>query len=177
MYFGLLRDHGELTVPQRLGTMKSFGSLSVKAIRLDRNVSLVFVTFTSSITKRNAGSRPSLDAPKGNWDNILHRSLRNGYPPPIEVFRQALVELREPSKLQFRHRLLLAFASIIGTDFVRGGHHVRFARAVFSRGRGLTGSGSFVVVCCRVWRWGESDMDARVGISAQRRRDDGGVLL
>jgi len=69
---GAVGVDAKLTVPQRLGTMKSFGSLSVKAIRL-WHVS----QHTIQCTAPQAISVEVIDV------HVLHRSLRHRYPPPI----------------------------------------------------------------------------------------------
>ena len=81
----------ELTVPQRLGTMKSFGSLSVNVMRL-RGRSVIHSTCAMYILMY--GWREGV---------ILHRRFRDRYSPSVEVFLQPLVQLRKPSKLQFCH--------------------------------------------------------------------------
>ncbi len=92
------------TVPQRLGTMKSFGSLSVNAMRL-AYISTVFIDVVIEIC-------------------LLPSGLRDRYPPSIQILLQSLIQLREPSKLQLGHGLLLAPAGIVHADFVRCGHPV-----------------------------------------------------
>jgi hypothetical protein len=91
-------DHGQifpatcrLTVPHRLGTMKSLGSLSVNAIRL-RNV--------SAMSTNVLPCRPMVLA---TAENALKSCLGHGYSPAVQVLLQTLVEFCKPPKLQLGH--------------------------------------------------------------------------
>ena len=71
-------------------------------------------TFTHTTVSISRVSSPPFPAKS----NVLHRGLRHGYSPSVEVFLQSLVQLGEPSKLQLCHGLLLALAVVVGADLV-----------------------------------------------------------
>lgn len=86
--------------------MKSFGSLSVNAIKLWRTSALQHLKWFDEYVRQNS----------------LNRRLRHRYSPPVQVLLQPLIQLCKPSKLQLGHRLLLAFAGIVLADLVRRRH-------------------------------------------------------
>lgn len=61
-------------------------------------------------------------APTRCEGDLLHGGLGHRYSSPVQVLLQSLIELGEPPKLQFRHRLLFALAVVVGTGLVGGRH-------------------------------------------------------
>lgn len=105
--------------------MKSFGSLSVNAIKL---ISCKYLCIACRIVLRPATSCANevaqVVAEFAPWEYLLHSSLGHRYSTTVQVLLQPLVELIETTQLQLRHRLLLAPVLIIRPDFIRGGRHL-----------------------------------------------------